>query len=314
MIEVTNLCKFYGSLPAIQDVTFTVQRGEVVGFLGPNGAGKTTTLKILTCFMPATSGEAVVDGFNCHKEPLKVKSRIGYMPEAVPLYGDMTVNAFLKFSGEAKGLSGKKLKTEIDRVLEEVDIIKVKNRLIKNLSKGYKQRVGLAQALLNNPSILILDEPTIGLDPAQIVEIRNLIKKLGGERTVLLSSHILPEVRQLCHRVLIINKGRIIATDTPEGLTRQLQKYRQVELSIRAPISPEEVEKELLSVDGVVRIERKENGKSHEFLLELERDKDIRPEIARTTIGKGWDLLEMKTVDLSLEDIFLQLVTEEETK
>jgi len=232
MIEAEGLTKYYGPLPAIRDVTFTVERGEVVGFLGPNGAGKSTTIRILTCYMPPTTGVARIDGLDCFARSLEVRERVGYLPESVPLYVELTVKGFLRFAAGAKGVEGKKLEREVGRVIAICGLENAANRIIGHLSKGFRQRVGLAQALLNNPSVLVLDEPTIGLDPAHIIEIRRLIEELREEHTILLSSHILPEVAQICQRVLIINKGQIVATDTPANLTRQLQKSAQIQLRI----------------------------------------------------------------------------------
>ena len=308
MIEVEGLTKFYGSLPAIRDVTFQVDQGEVIGFLGPNGAGKSTTIRILTCYMPPTAGQARIHGLDCFEDSLKVRRSIGYLPESVPLYGELTVRRFLRFAAGIKGVEARRLEKEVRRVIEVCGLEGVANRIIGHLSKGFRQRVGLAQALLNNPSVLILDEPTIGLDPTQIIEIRNLIRELREEHTILLSSHILPEVAQICQRVLIINKGRIIATDTPTNLTSQLQKSSKVSLQVRdgaAGLVPF-----LQDLKGVQNVMVQENDHGH-ILVETDRAGDLRPEIARLVLERGLDLLELKLVDLSLEDIFMQLVTEE---
>ncbi len=311
MIEAEGLTKFYGSLPAIRDVTFQVQKGEVVGFLGPNGAGKSTTMRILACFMPPTAGMARIDGMDCFENSLEVRRLVGYLPENVPLYGDLTVKGFLQFAAGAKGVEAKRLDHEIGRVVDTCGLEKVAHRIIGHLSKGYRQRVGLAQALLHNPSVLILDEPTIGLDPTQIIEIRKLIQDLREEHTVLLSSHILPEVAQICQRVLIINKGQIVATDSPANLTHQLQKSSEISLQVKRGVSElVPVIQEMEGVQGVVR-----QGESDDRLrIETDRSHDLRPEIARAVIARGMDLLELKLVDLSLEDIFMQLVTEEITE
>ncbi len=308
MIEVEGLTKFYGPLAAIRDVSFQVEKGEVVGFLGPNGAGKSTTIRILTCYMPPTAGAAKIDGLDCFEQSLEVRKRIGYLPENVPLYHDLPVSRFLRFAAGAKGVDGRNVEAETKRVIGICGLEKVANRIIGHLSKGYKQRVGLAQALLNNPSVLVLDEPTIGLDPTQIIEIRHLIQELRQERTILLSSHILPEVAQLCQRVMIINKGRIVATDTPANLTSQLQKSAQIQLELQGeawdliPI--------IEGIEGVQRVATRQED-HHKLLVETDRSRDLRPEIARAVIERGLDLLELKLVDLSLEDIFMQLVTEE---
>lgn len=308
MIEAEGLTKFYGSLPAIRDVTFRVDQGEVVGFLGPNGAGKSTAIRILTCYVPPTAGIAKVDGIDCFENSLQVRSRIGYLPENNPLYNELTVSRFLRFAAGVKGLSEKNTTRELDRVVAVCGLEKVRHRIIGHLSKGYKQRVGLAQALVNNPPVLILDEPTIGLDPTQIIEIRKLIQSLREQHTILLSSHILPEVAQICQRVLIINKGQIVATDTPGNLTSQLQKSAQISLKVEGEIN--QLAAVLESHEGVqkVTVSREDAGR---LLVETDRSRDLRPEIARKVIERGLSLLELKLVDLSLEDIFLQLVTEE---
>ena len=307
MIEVENLTKFYGSVVALRQVNFTVEQGEIVGFLGPNGAGKTTALRIVTCFMPPTSGTARVAGLDCQQNSLEVRAKIGYLPENVPLYQDMTTRGFLAFAAGAKGVSRSRKPQELDRVMEVCAITSVAGRIIGNLSKGYRQRIGIAQALLNDPPILILDEPTIGLDPTQIVEIRSLIKELGTERTIILSSHILPEVSQICQRILIINNGQIIATDTPANLTAQLQRNLQVYLEVEEPEA--EVMKKIDSMAGVLNV-TPANGPGS-YLIETSRGQDLRPELARTVVEHGWHLRELKLQDLSLEDIFMQLVTDE---
>jgi ABC-2 type transport system ATP-binding protein len=311
MIEAEGLTKFYGPLAAIRDVSFQVDKGEVVGFLGPNGAGKSTTIRILTCFMPPSLGAARVDGLDCLDRSLEVRRRVGYLPESVPLYSDLTVRRFLRFAAGAKGVEGKKTESELQRVLGVCGLEKVSNRIIGHLSKGYKQRVGLAQALLNNPPVLILDEPTIGLDPTQIIEIRRLIQELREEHTVLLSSHILPEVAQICQRVLIINKGQIVATDSPTNLTHQLQRSAQIVVQVEE--RGQELAGMLEKVEGVQTVSfRQEDGQR--LLVESDRSREMRPEIARIAVEQGMHLLELKLVDLSLEDIFMQLVTEESSE
>jgi ABC-2 type transport system ATP-binding protein len=308
VIEVENLTKFYGPVPALRQVSFRVDQGEIVGFLGPNGAGKTTTLRILTCFMPPTSGVARVAGLDCQQNSLEVRAKIGYLPENVPLYSEMTTRRFLEFAAAAKGVVRSRIRQEIDRVMEICAITSVASRIIGHLSKGYRQRIGIAQALLNDPPILILDEPTIGLDPTQIVEIRALIKQLGTERTIILSSHILPEVSQICQRILIINNGQIIATDTPANLTTQLQRNLQVYLEVEGPRS--EVMAKIGGLAGVLAV--KPANSESTYLIESKRGQDLRPELARTVVEHGWHLRELKLQDLSLEDIFMQLVTDEE--
>lgn len=307
MIEVTHLTKFYGPVPAISDLSFQIGQGETVGFLGPNGAGKTTTMKILTGFLPPTSGQARVDGLDLSQNALQVKERIGYLPENNPLYTEMTVESFLQFAAQAKGLSKQQARGAVSRSAADCGLEAVQGRIIGHLSKGFRQRVGLAQALLNNPPVLILDEPTIGLDPAQVVEIRQLIRSLGQERTILLSSHILPEVSQVCQKVIILNQGRIVATDTVSGLTSQLQHSRKIHLTVRGP--REDIIKALADLPGVISVEA--GAGEDEFLVELEKDRDVRAELSRTVVRQGWELLELRSRELSLEEIFVQLVTEE---
>ena len=307
MIEVENLTKFYGSVPALRHVSFKVDQGEIVGFLGPNGAGKTTTMRIITSFMPPTSGTARVAGLDCQEQSLEVRAKIGYLPENVPLYRDMTIRRFLTFVASAKRVPRANFQQEIDRVMEICGITSEAHRIIAHLSKGYRQRIGIAQALINDPPILILDEPTIGLDPTQIVEIRALITQLGKERTIILSSHILPEVSQICQRILIINKGQIVAIDTPSNLTAQLQSNLQVYLEVEGPGS--EIVENLGGMQGVLEI--KPTNDPGAYLVETIRGHDLRPELARTVVERGWQLRELRLQDLSLEDIFMQVVTDE---
>lgn len=308
MIEAEGLTKFYGPIAAIRDVAFQVEKGEIVGFLGPNGAGKSTTIRILTCYMPPSAGSARVDGLDCFDHSLEIRRKIGYLPENVPLYGDLTVTRFLRFAAGAKGVAAKNVDKELRRVCAVCGLEKNANRIIGHLSKGYRQRVGLAQALLNDPSVLVLDEPTIGLDPTQIVEIRRLVQELRENRTILLSSHILPEIAQICQRVLIINKGKIVATDSPENLTRQLQKTSTILLEVSGPAPG--LAAVLETMAGVRKVSVEGSGTSR-FAIEVDRSRDVRPEIARAVIEKGGGLLEMRTVQPSLEDVFMQLVTEE---
>ncbi len=307
MIIAENLTKYYGLKPAVQNVSFRIEKGEIVGFLGPNGAGKTTILRILTGFLQPTSGRILVDGLSGQTHSLDVRKRIGFLPETVPLYDELTVRQFLSFSGTIKGLSGKALNEEIDRVISACALAEHRVRRIRHLSKGLKQRVGLAQALINNPPIVILDEPTTGLDPAQIIEVRKLIKDLAGQRTVLLSTHILPEVSQICERVIIVNQGRVVAEDTPSNLTGQLQKGLRTILRVDGP--PAEVQAKLESLEGVTRVVTSHPGE--EILVESAADESLRPLIAKTIVESGWGLKEMRTSDLSLEEVFVQLVTEE---
>ena len=310
MIEVEGLTKVYGNKTAIDNLTFTVQQGEVVGFLGPNGAGKTTTMRVLSCYMPPTSGTARVGGYDIRTQALEVRRRIGYMPEHVPLYTDLTVTQYLGFVAEAKGLSRLTRRQRVGEAIERCLLQDARGRIIGKLSKGYRQRVGLAQALLGDPPILILDEPTIGLDPKQIIEIRGLIRDMQGERTVILSTHILPEVSMVCQRVIIINEGRIVAVDTPETLTRRLQRSTQVLLQIDGP--PEQVTVRLREAPGVLQVVMKDGaGALRRYLVETDKDRDLRQELARVVCSSGWGLLELRPVDMSLEDVFIRLVTEE---
>jgi ABC-2 type transport system ATP-binding protein len=311
MIEAQGLTKYYGRLPAIKDVNFRVEPGEIVGFLGPNGAGKTTTMRILTCFSPASSGSARVLGMDVREDSLKIRKSVGYLPENVPLYEWMRVKGYLDFVAAAKGVPGAKRAAEIERVAVSVGIDKVMGKLIRTLSKGYRQRVGLAQALMANPPILILDEPTIGLDPRQIREIRRLIKGFAQNRTVILSTHILPEVSQVCDRVIIINKGSIIAEDSPSNLIRTHGNSSRCQIVARAPEG--EFRSFLSSLDGVLSVHS--SGESHDdhagVVVETGTDSDMCPVLARSIVGKGWDLLELRPIQVSLEDVFIDLVTEE---
>jgi ABC-2 type transport system ATP-binding protein len=307
MIVVKDLTKYYGSFAAIQNLNFEVADGEIVGFLGPNAAGKTTTLKILAGYMPPTSGFAAVHGYDCVTQSLSARKSLGYLPETVPLYPDLSVTQFLDFAAQAKGLDHRQRRLEVDRAMGDCSLEEVKNALVGVLSKGFRQRVGLAQALLGRPPLLILDEPTIGLDPAQIVEIRELIRQLAGDHTVILSSHILPEVSQLCQRVIIINRGQIVASDTPANLTHQLNRDARLHLMVRGPVP--EVQAALQAVPGVKTVRGQEDGT---FTLEADLDSEVRPELARCVVQKGWDLLELKTQEFTLEDVFINLVTEEE--
>jgi ABC-2 type transport system ATP-binding protein len=264
-------------------------------------------MKVLTGFLPPTSGSARVDGLDISQNALQVKERIGYLPENNPLYTEMTVEAFLSFAARAKGLAKGAAAAAVFATVADCGLEAVRGRIIGHLSKGFRQRVGLAQALLNNPPVLILDEPTIGLDPAQVVEIRQLIQSLGRERTILLSSHILPEVSQVCQKVIILNQGRIVATDTVAGLTAQLQNSRKVRLTVRGP--REEILRALAAQAGVIRVEA--GGAEEEYRVELEKDREVRADLSRTIVRQGWDLLELVSQELSLEEIFVQLVTEE---
>ncbi len=312
MIEVEQLTKRYGTLKAIDGVSFRVEKGEILGFLGPNGAGKTTTMRILTCFLPATEGTARVAGYDVFNQPMEVKRRIGYLPENPPLYNEMTVDSYLDFVAKIKGVDSGSRRRRIEEVKERVSIQGYSRTLIKNLSKGYKQRVGIAQALVHDPDVLILDEPTVGLDPNQIIEVRQLIKSLSGNHTIILSTHILPEVSMTCQRVVIIADGKIAAVDTPENLTRQLQGSDRVYLEAKGPES--EVASKIRQIDGVLRVESKklDGDEAFSYSVETSLRKDIRGQLARNLVESGFDLLELRSISMSLEEVFLQLTTKEE--
>jgi ABC-2 type transport system ATP-binding protein len=311
MIQVEHLTKHYGPVAAIQDVSFSIEQGEIVGFLGPNGAGKTTTMRILACFMPASGGTARVAGYDVFTQSLEVRKRIGYFPEHVPLYNDLPVAAYLDFVAEVKGVGRSERKRRVAEVMERCLITEVQHRLIGRLSKGYRQRVGLAQALINDPEVLILDEPTIGLDPKQIIEIRSLIKSLAGQHTVILSTHILPEVSMVCSRVIIINQGQIVAMDSPENLTARLTRSDRIQVQVEGPV--EAVLAELRRIPGVLSVDQQTvvNGVGT-FLVEAVRDRDVRRDLSTAIVGRGWRLLELRGMGMTLEDIFIKLVTEEE--
>lgn len=307
MIEIRNLVKYYGDILAVNDVTFTVQKGEILGFLGPNGAGKTTTMNILTGYLSATSGSVTINGYDILENPQMAKSCIGYLPENPPLYLDMTVIEFLRFVCELKGVPKEDRIKQLAEIMKLVRITDVANRLIKNLSKGYRQRVGIAQALVGNPEVLVLDEPTVGLDPKQIIEIRNLIKELGKRHTVILSSHILTEVQAVCERVVIIHKGTIAAEDTPEGLSRKMAKTSRVQISAEGPAR--DVIQKLRLIPGVRSAElmvEKEGGIN---LFEIENDpnQDVRKQVFFEMARNSWPIIEMKSMDPTLEEIFLQV-------
>jgi len=311
-IEVEHLTKFYGSARGIQDISFFVEKGEIMGFLGSNGSGKTTTMRILTCFFPPSSGTARVCGHDILKEPLDVRRKVGYMPESVPLYRDMPVFSYLHFFAEIKGVPRKLRKAKVDEVINRCGLSEVSHRLIEKLSKGFRQRVGIAQSLLNDPEVLILDEPTVGLDPKQIIEIRNLIKGLGGQQTVILSTHILPEISMTCDRVIIIHKGRLIAVDRPANLMKRLQQTPKI--MVRADGPPEKIMDALGNVSGVVKVEKRSRSTDalDFFQVETEEGARIINDLARKIYENDWKLEEIRHVDMTLEEIFIQLVTEEE--
>jgi ABC-2 type transport system ATP-binding protein len=311
MIEVEDLTKQFGSHLAIDRITFSAEKGEVLGFLGPNGAGKTTTMRILTSYFPPTRGRARVAGYDCFEDSMEVRRRIGYLPENVPLYKDMKVEEYLSFVAGIKGVEARKVGQKVGSAMADCGVAGVSGRMIGELSKGYKQRVGLAQALVNDPEVLILDEPTIGLDPNQIREIRKLIKELAGRRTVILSTHILPEVSMVCDRVVIVNKGKLVAIDTPENLARQAHKASTVLVRVAGPA--DKVAAVLRKIEGTKRVESEQSSSddAHAFLVEFDEGSNVRQAIAREIVERNWELLEIRSVEASLEDVFVQLVTDE---
>jgi ABC-2 type transport system ATP-binding protein len=314
MIEVQNLTKRYGPVTAIRDVSFTVAAGEIVGFLGPNGAGKSTTMRILACFMPASSGTARVAGFDVFRESMEVRRRIGYLPENVPLYHDMRVAPYLDFVAELKGVPRAMRKKRVAEVMDRCLIADVQRRLIGQLSKGYRQRVGIAQAIVNDPAVLVLDEPTLGLDPRQITEIRALIKSLAGEHTVILSTHILPEVSMVCGGVVIINRGSIVAQGSIDRLVEQFFPTARVEVEIAGPRAA--VRDGLQAVPGVVRVEEAiaAGDGSGRFVVESARGRDVRAEIFQLAAQQKWSLLGLRQVGMTLEEVFIRVVAGEESE
>ena len=306
MITIDGLTKAYGPKIAISNVSFRVNRGEVLGFLGPNGAGKTTTMKIITSFMPPTSGRVSVMDYDTVKDSLKSRQCIGYLPENTPLYPDMRVKTFLKFVARAKGVKRANMASRVNKVISEFGLDGVQNSVIATLSKGFRQRVGLAQALINDPPVLILDEPTIGLDPMQIYEIRQLIKDLSGSRTIILSSHILPEVSQLCDRVAIINKGKIVAIDRPQTLKARLQNHSCITIKVG-----ERLDDALKIIEGIEGVLAVSSSNSSILNIETIKDRDLRPLMAERIVGAGIPLLEIVRKEMSLEEIFMELITEE---
>ena len=312
MIEVQHLTKQYGRVTAVSDISFRVERGEILGFLGPNGAGKTTTMRILTGYMPATEGKAVVAGFDVFEQPIEAKRRTGYLPETPPLYPDMSVSEYLDFVAKIKGVAASGRKARIRQVMEKTRIADMADRQCSKLSKGYKQRVGLAQALIHNPDVLILDEPTAGLDPKQIIETRELIKELAGtgDHTIVLSTHILPEVSQTCQRVVIINKGHVVAVDTPDNLIARL--HGSGTLYVQVDASGADAVAALQQVAGVRRVtqaDHKERAVGYE--VEAEEGRDVRRDLARAVVTNGWGLLELRPSRVSLEEVFLSLTMDE---
>ena len=314
MIEVERLTKTYGPARGITDISFSVEKGEILGFLGPNGAGKTTTMRILTCFMSATSGSAKIAGFDVFEDALAARRQIGYLPETVPLYTDMQVPVYLRFVAGLKGVPYRQIKIRVEEVMERVGLTHMAHKYIGELSKGYRQRVGLAQALVNDPQVLILDEPTIGLDPKQIIEIRSLIKGLQGERTIILSSHILPEISMIAGRVVIIDEGRIKAMDTPDNLIKRLRGAGKTMVRLTGP--REKVLSSLRQINGVAQVEAADDAGTAAaaglYMVEFANGQNAAHKIARAAAENHWDLYELTPVKMSLEDIFIRIVTEEE--
>ncbi|MFZ3201600.1 MAG: ATP-binding cassette domain-containing protein [Candidatus Acidiferrales bacterium] len=310
-MEVKDLTKSFGPVAAVDGVSFSVNKGEILGFLGPNGAGKTTTMRILAGYMPATSGTAAIAGFDVFNDSLEVRRRIGYLPEVPPLYPDMAVETYLDFVARIKNVPAQKRRERVADALRKTNIEDKRAELIKRLSRGYKQRVGLAQALVHDPEVIILDEPTVGLDPKQIIEVRHLIKGLAGSHTIILSTHILPEVSMTCDRVVIINKGKVAAVDTPQNLTTRLKGGQRIRVEVEAPEKP--LENLLAQIPGAHRVlvERGRTGGRLTATIETAPGQDIRSQIAAKIVEKGWALFELHGISMSLEDIFLELTTDD---
>jgi len=311
LIEVQDLTKSFGDKTAVDHVSFTVNKGEILGFLGPNGAGKTTTMRILTGFLPATSGTARIAGFDVFNDSMEVRKRIGYLPEAPPLYTDMEVETYLDFVARIKNVPAERRKMLIENALVKTNIEDKRHDLIKRLSRGYKQRVGIAQALVHDPDVIILDEPTVGLDPKQIIEVRHLIKGLAGSHTIILSTHILPEVSMTCDRVVIINAGKVVAVDTPANLTMQLKGGQRVHLEAQAEEGV--LRSALQEIPAIRRVDLEPAGGNGRVAATIEsaQGEDVRSQVAAKIVGRGWPLFELRGVNLSLEDVFLQLTTED---
>ena len=306
MIEVKNLTRYYGTRRAINNISFQIEKGEVVGFLGPNGAGKSTTMNIISCILPASSGSAKINGFDTFEQSLEIRKVIGYLPETPPLYSDMIVADYLNFAAAVRGVDAKRISFSVDRVIEKCSLKDVGRRIIGRLSKGYQQRVGLAQAMIHDPEILILDEPTIGLDPIQIIEIRKLIHELTAEHTIILSSHILPEITQICKRVIIINEGEIAAVDSLGGLAASLRKSERLSLTVRN--SENNVAEQLNGLDQVISAT---NSEGNQYLIECALRSNLQDKIAKLALENNWGIVELKPVSMTLEDIFLKLTIEE---
>jgi ABC-2 type transport system ATP-binding protein len=306
MIEVENLTRYYGSRRAINNLSFQIEKGEVVGFLGPNGAGKSTTMNIISCILPASNGTVKINGFDTFEQSLEIRKIIGYLPETPPLYPDMTVAKYLYFAAGVRGVAAKKIPAAVERVIDKCALKDVGHRIIGRLSKGYQQRVGLAQAMVHDPEILILDEPTVGLDPIQIIEIRKLIQELAAEHTIILSSHILPEITQICKRVIIINEGEIAAVDSLGGLTASLRKSERLSLTVRN--SEDTIIEKLNNMDQVLSVSSEE---ANQFFIECALRSNLQDDIAKLALENHWGIIELKPVSMTLEDIFLKLTLEE---
>ncbi len=302
MITVQHVSKHYGRHTALDDVSFQVMKGEILAFLGPNGAGKTTTMRILSCFMPQSEGTAHVAGFDCLEQPMDVKRHLGYLPETPPLYPELTVDEYLTFVGRLKTLTPQRLASRKSHVIDQVGLGAVRHRVIGHLSRGYRQRVGLAQALIHDPPVLILDEPTVGLDPKQIIEIRELIRSLAGSRTIILSTHILPEAMATCDRVVIIHRGRIVAEDAPDRLFSRLRQSEKMSLTVKQP-QPDWLER-LGALPGVLAVRP---GEANTCIIECQLGQDLRETLSQFVVSQGYGLLELKAFSLSLEEVFLQL-------
>ena len=311
MIQVENIIKKYGSFTAVNNISFEIEEGEIVGFLGPNGAGKSTTMNMITGFIEPTSGRIIVDGYDISKKPKKAKKQIGYMPEGVPLYSELTVKEFVTYMAELKGVEPKEKKQMVQKALEETGPIDVQNKLTRNLSRGYKQRVSMAGALVSNPKVIILDEPTVGLDPKQVTEIRALIKNLGKDHTVILSSHILSEVSQICNRVIIINKGEIVAIDTPENLEKKVVKDNSIYVTVEDPENKMETIKDKLEKVEEIKLIAENEDKTKKYMITGEEDVDLRKNIFETLAKENITIFEMKKADATLEDAFMQLISTE---
>ncbi len=314
MIKLENVTKKYGKFEALKGISFEVKEGEVVGLLGPNGAGKSTTMNIITGFIQQTSGTVVVDGYDVLKKPSKAKKLIGYMPEGVPLYSDLTVKEFVKYMAELKGMPKKQIKESVNKILEETGLTDVQNKLTRNLSRGYKQRVSLAGTLVSNPKVIILDEPTVGLDPKQVTEIRELIKNLGKEHTVILSSHILSEVSQICNRVVIINKGEIVAIDTPENLEKQVTNKNIIYVTVEDPENKVPHMKDKIEGIKSIKLEKTNEDGTKQYLVEVQDNIDIRKTLFANFAKENLTIFEMKKADTSLEEAFMKLIEKGEEK